>query len=190
MGGGAGDRPDCVRSPRTTGEVRSQSARHREPESLEIEMGGFMNAKFFASSRPVNRFRLAPWLPFAALFLLASPSFAQGDASAAKSDTPAALPHVARATQIAGNDLTRPLFQCRPDGGNVVATAQREGSTQWLEPTKAFDNVFFVGNNFVGVWIVRTSDGLVLFDSTESTDEARDHLVPGLRTLGLDPAQI
>jgi metallo-beta-lactamase class B len=72
----------------------------------------------------------------------------------------------------------------------VVATEQREGSTQWLEPTKVFDNIFFVGNNFVGVWIVRTSTGLVLFDSSESTDEARDHLVPGLRTLGLDPAQI
>jgi metallo-beta-lactamase class B len=61
---------------------------------------------------------------------------------------------------------------------------------QWLTPTKAFDNLFFIGNAFVGVWVLKTSEGLILFDSTESADEARDHLVPGLKALGLDPEAI
>jgi metallo-beta-lactamase class B len=105
-------------------------------------------------------------------------------------DTPAATLHVAKATAIAGTDLTKPLFLCRPDGISVVAKALREGSSQWVEPTRAFDNLYFVGNNFVGVFIVRTSAGLILFDSTESSDQARDHLVPGLIKLGLDPKDI
>jgi len=110
--------------------------------------------------------------------------------AAPDADSPAAEAHIAKAVTIAGADLTKPLFLCHRNGLNVVLTASREGSTQWLEPTKAFDNLYFVGNKFIGVWIVKTSAGLILFDSSESTEEARDHLVPGLRKLGLDPAQI
>jgi metallo-beta-lactamase class B len=111
-------------------------------------------------------------------------------AQSAPADTPAAKIYEDKAAAIAGTDLTQPLFLCRPDALNVVLTALKEGSKHWLEPTKAFDNLFFVGNGFVGVWIVKTSDGLILFDSGESTDEARDHLVPGIQQLGLDPRQI
>jgi hypothetical protein len=38
--------------------------------------------------------------------------------------------------------------------------------------------------------VLKTSAGLILFDSTETEAQARDHLVPGLRALGLDPATI
>ena len=97
-----------------------------------------MNTNSSAVIRFANRFPLAPPLAAAALLLLfAVACFAQGGAVRANGDTPAALPHVAKATQIAGNDLAKPLFLCRPNGGNVVATAQREGSSQWLEPAKA-----------------------------------------------------
>jgi metallo-beta-lactamase class B len=42
----------------------------------------------------------------------------------------------------------------------------------------------------VGAWAITTSDGIVLFDTLNNTEEARDILIPGLRKLGLDPAQI
>ncbi|MGD0676241.1 MAG: MBL fold metallo-hydrolase [Polyangiaceae bacterium] len=105
-------------------------------------------------------------------------------------DTPDAVAHVRAATAIAGSDLTVPLFLCRADSTSVVRQALEAGSTRWVEPTRAFDNLYYVGNEFVGVWALRTSAGLILFDASSSADEAEHHLVPGLVKLGLDPAQI
>jgi metallo-beta-lactamase class B len=124
---------------------------------------------------------------------LAGPLTDRGTATAttpAPADTPAALPHVEAARKLAGQDLKAPLFLCLPDSTAVVRQNLETGSKRWLEPTKVFDNLYFVGNEFVGVWILRTSDGLILFDSSSSPDEAEHHLVPGIRKLGLDPAAI
>lgn len=105
-------------------------------------------------------------------------------------EPPVAAEQAAIATKIAGADLTRPLFLCKPQGGGVVRAALENGSKIWLTPTRAFDNLFYVGNEFVGVWILETSAGLILFDSSQSEAEARDHLVPGIEALGLDPKTI
>lgn len=114
-----------------------------------------------------------------------------GAAFAAPSDDPPAAQTEAEiARKIAGNDLATPLFLCKPQGGGVVRVTMERDSRTWITPTKAFDNLFFVGNGFVGVWVLKTSDGLILFDSTQSEAEARDHLVPGLEQLGLDPKTI
>jgi metallo-beta-lactamase class B len=110
--------------------------------------------------------------------------------TAAPPDTPAAIAHVHAATAIAGSDLTAPLFLCRADSTSVIRQALEAGSTQWVEPTRAFDNLYYIGNEFVGVWTLRTSGGLILFDASSSADEAEHHLVPGLVKLGLDPTQI
>lgn len=105
-------------------------------------------------------------------------------------DTPAAIVEADKARRIAADDLTTPLFLCQPQGGGVVrATLERDSGT-WVTPTKAFDNLFFVGNGFVGVWVLKTSEGLILFDSGQSEAEARDHIAPGLEQLGLDPKAI
>lgn len=115
--------------------------------------------------------------------LLGTPALAQ------QGDPPAAVAEAEQARTIAGSDLTAPLFLCRADSWQTVRTAMTT-SDQWLPPVRAFDNLAYIGNAFVGVWVLSTSDGLILFDATESEAEARDHLVPGLRTLGLDPANI
>jgi len=107
----------------------------------------------------------------------------------APADTPEALKHVARADQIAGIDVTSPLFLCRPDSSKVVEKALTDGQKRF-EPIRAFDNLWYLGNSFVGVWVLKTSEGLILFDSGQNSAEARDHIVPELRSLGLDPAQI
>lgn len=104
-------------------------------------------------------------------------------------EPPAVASQVEQARREAGSDLTQPLFLCRADSLATVRAAMRT-SDQWLQPVKAFDNLFYIGNAFVGVWVLKTSAGLILFDSTESADQARDHLVPGLKALGLDPATI
>lgn len=106
------------------------------------------------------------------------------------SDTPAALGEAAKARAIAGEDLKAPLFLCEPHGGGVVRRALETDSKQWLEPTKLFDNLFYIGNGFVGVFVLKTSEGLILFDAAQSETEAREHLIPGLQKLGLDPTTI
>ena len=105
-------------------------------------------------------------------------------------EPPAVLAHVARAEALAGADLKTPLFLCRPDSGLVVRDAMDHGSGQWQPPTKLFDNLFYIGDGFVGVLVVKTSQGLILFDSTTSAENAEAHLVPGLIALGLDPKTI
>lgn len=110
--------------------------------------------------------------------------------AAAVDDSPDTVKHVQAATALAEGDLKAPLFLCRADSTSVVKENLLEGSKVWLEPTRAFDNLYYVGNQFVGVWVLRTDAGLILFDSTTSADDVEQHLVPGLRTLGLNPADI
>jgi metallo-beta-lactamase class B len=55
---------------------------------------------------------------------------------------------------------------------------------------RAFDNLYYVGLSGVGAWALNTSDGIILFDALNNADEAENILVPGLRSLGLDPANI
>ncbi len=57
-------------------------------------------------------------------------------------------------------------------------------------PARAFDNLYYVGTTFVGSWVIRTSQGLILIDTLDSETEARTILVPGLVALGLDPHAI
>jgi metallo-beta-lactamase class B len=103
-------------------------------------------------------------------------------------DTPASLAHVARARELAGDDLPKPLQLCNPNRAPGATYYQTRNN--WVEPVKVFDNLYYVGSQFVGVWVLDTGEGLILFDALGSAEEARDRLVPGLRKLGLDPTQI
>ncbi len=57
-------------------------------------------------------------------------------------------------------------------------------------PAKVFDDLFFVGSRGVAAWVIRTPAGLVLIDTLNNAQEAQAFIEPGLRQLGLDPAQI
>ncbi|HYQ46530.1 MAG TPA: MBL fold metallo-hydrolase [Polyangiaceae bacterium] len=100
--------------------------------------------------------------------------------------------HVARAKQLAGTDLTQPLVLCKTvaEAREVVLARLKSGGNAVIPPTKLFDNLYFVGNQFVGVFVLKTSAGLILFDSLSSTNDVKTVLEPGLAQLGLDPHQI
>src|SRR5580658_2484387 len=83
-------------------------------------------------------------------------------------DSPAALAHVERARAFAGQQFVHSLFLCDPRGVKTVVSVAVNGSEHWLPPTQAFDDLYYVGNEFVGVWVLHTSAGLILFDSTGS----------------------
>jgi metallo-beta-lactamase class B len=57
-------------------------------------------------------------------------------------------------------------------------------------PSQLFDNLYYVGRTDVGAWVLKTSEGLVLFDTLNNTAEAANIIVPGMRKLGLEPDQI
>ena len=110
-------------------------------------------------------------------------------AAAAAADSEIAR-HVGKAEALAGADLKAPLFLCRADSLAVVKDTLTTGQRDWLPPTRVFDNIFYIGNRFVGVFVIKTSAGLILFDSTTSREDVEQHLLPGLAELGLDPKTI
>jgi metallo-beta-lactamase class B len=61
-------------------------------------------------------------------------------------------------------------------------------SEQKIDPFKVFDNVYYVGTQSVSSFLVSTSAGLVMIDSTNP--ETGDALLDGVRSLGLDPKNI
>lgn len=57
-------------------------------------------------------------------------------------------------------------------------------------PAKLFDNLYYVGRTDVGAWVIETSGGLALIDTLYTPEDAENIIVPGMRALGLDPADL
>jgi metallo-beta-lactamase class B len=75
----------------------------------------------------------------------------------------------------------------RPD-----APAPRENPNRksvYLEPKKAFDDVYWMGTPSRSTWALTTNDGIILYD-TQGVYDAEDVIVGGLKKLGLDPAKV
>ena len=104
--------------------------------------------------------------------------------------------HVAAAMALAKSDLVSEAKAfCTATGPQRVALARQAAGLQPLEdrplePIKVFDNLYYIGFSDVGAWAIPTSDGIILIDSLNSADEARDILVPSLKKVGLDPSLI
>ena len=60
--------------------------------------------------------------------------------------------------------------------------------TQAVEPFKIFDNVYYVGIDWVAAYLLDTTDGLILIDSLYGNWIPQ--LVRNVRTLGFDPSDI
>jgi metallo-beta-lactamase class B len=58
-----------------------------------------------------------------------------------------------------------------------------------VDPVKVFDNLYFVGMSEYSAWAITTSEGIILLDAIYDYS-VEDEVVVGLKTLGLDPAQI
>jgi metallo-beta-lactamase class B len=58
-----------------------------------------------------------------------------------------------------------------------------------ITPTKVFDNLFVIGRTSTAVWAVTTSAGIVLIDAGYG-DQLESVLLPGMKTLGLDPGNV
>jgi metallo-beta-lactamase class B len=105
-----------------------------------------------------------------------------------KATTKAAQDLIAKAMAIAKDDLKAEATDACLPGGPARDPDPRP--MQKVEPLKVFDNLYYVGFEQVGTWTLDTGAGLILFDTLNNPQEAETVLVPGLKQLGLDPANI
>jgi len=116
------------------------------------------------------------------LCLFTFPTLAQTPAAAPAS--PVVQAHLDAARKLAAHDL--PLL-C---GGPEKPDMDPADYTTPEPPTRAFDNLYYVGPKYVSGWVLKTSAGLILIDAPFNGDLGKNVLVPSMAALGLDPAQI
>lgn len=103
---------------------------------------------------------------------------------------------VANVRAKVGADLQKEFANTCSAAGPQRAALAREAEglppakDHTVEPTKVFDNMWYVGLASQGAFVITTSEGLILIDTLNNTEEARDVIVPSIRKAGLDPAQI
>ena len=111
-------------------------------------------------------------------------------------ETKEAQAHVAAAMAIAKPDLLQEAANlCSARGPQRPAVLRQEAGLppvprQTLEPTKIFDNLYYIGFNDIGAWALTTSQGIIVIDSLNTPEEAEKILIPGMEKAGLDPKQI
>jgi metallo-beta-lactamase class B len=75
----------------------------------------------------------------------------------------------------------------RPDAPAPRMNPNR--ASTYLEPKKAFDDLYWMGTPSRSTWALTTSDGIILYD-TQGVYDAEDVIVGGLKKLGLEPAKV
>jgi len=105
--------------------------------------------------------------------------------------------HVARAEQLARDGLKflLPLCMAQPAERAEPSPAMDAGLRALIAkpappPMQVFDNLYYVGADWVSAWVLKTSAGLVLIDALNNSDEAKALIEGGMAKLGLDPRQI
>ena len=107
------------------------------------------------------------------------------------SDTEGMYQALKKAREIAGSDLFPScMHRCVVDQTYRQTISRGVQASNPIEPFKIFDNVYFVGQNAVSSFIIKTSAGLIIFDTLNSPDEAQTYIVGGMKKLGLDPRDV
>jgi metallo-beta-lactamase class B len=84
-------------------------------------------------------------------------------------------------------------FCAEPKGPDVVRPDsdrfKPQPRSEWyFPPYKIFDNLYFIGTKSAGIYVINTSDGMIMIDTNFDWDV--EELVAGLLQYGLDPANI
>jgi metallo-beta-lactamase class B len=74
-----------------------------------------------------------------------------------------------------------------PDAPAPVEDPNRK--LAYMEPRKAFDDLYWMGTEATSAWLLTSDDGYILYD-TAAVYDAEDVLVGGMKKLGLDPAKV
>jgi metallo-beta-lactamase class B len=120
--------------------------------------------------------------------MLAAPQLAFG-----QTPSPDVARHLAAAKDAAGSDLGAYLAlgqSADPNFKQEIPDFKALMDMPAPPPGKAFDNLYFVGSKWVSSWAITTSAGIILIDAMDNEEEAARIVEGGLKTLGLDPAQV
>ncbi len=96
------------------------------------------------------------------------------------------------ARRLAGSDkylLHTQKSQCLDYGQNETRPPTGPQENIIVAPTRIFDNLYFIGGDRVGSWLITTSDGYLMIDAMFG-DSPEKVLIPGMEELGLDPAKL
>ncbi len=63
-----------------------------------------------------------------------------------------------------------------------------EDTAKAVPPFKMFDNLYYVGLDFVNAYVIQTSDGLILVDTLFG--QFADHTAKAMQELGLNPKDV
>jgi len=85
--------------------------------------------------------------------------------------------------------ITRPLETTRPDCCGEWPTLLPGTDLTPMGPYKLFDNFYYIGTNNVGVYVVKTSAGLILIDAGWGVGDCVT-MMDDLKKLGLKPKDI
>lgn len=80
-----------------------------------------------------------------------------------------------------------------PAPGETLSQSYRGSQSKNVEyqkipPIKVFDNLYYVGPGFVSVWLIPTTDGLILVDTAQ--EPYVDFVVDNIRKAGFEPRNI
>ncbi len=107
---------------------------------------------------------------------LASTIWAQGSSALQE--------HIDRAKQVAGDQWAQAAeYFC------AEASMPNRPTDPAIKPTRLFDDLSVIGSVGTALYVLETSDGLVLIDAGYP-DQAQTVVLPGIQALGLDPAKV
>jgi metallo-beta-lactamase class B len=121
-----------------------------------------------------------------AILALATYAHAQ-ESPAANSGALTYQDHMEAARLLADGDMAgRNMADC----STPQESAAPKGTPIVAPPSKAFDQLYYLGTNIVASWALVTSDGIIQIDTLNNSDDAQKIILAGYKKLGLDPAQI
>jgi len=94
-----------------------------------------------------------------------------------------------------GTDLAgqAPAGQAGPAPGETLSESYRGSQSKNVEyqkipPFKVFDNLYYVGPGTVAVWLIPTTQGIILIDTAQ--EPYVDHVLDSIKKVGFDPKDI
>lgn len=143
---------------------------------------------------------MAPQRRHPVRFLAASLAMMAAGLAMAQTQTQTSV-HLDAATRNVGGDafMTKyaRAFYCNlPENNNQIVIASRGWNNQTgtgpnaqyrVPLTQIFDDVWFVGNHYVGQYLIKTAEGLVQVDAANNANEVALFNHPAMQSLGLGP---
>src|SRR5579871_5098929 len=101
--------------------------------------------------------------------------------------------HIDASKKIAGSEWASAQQYFCSSAEEVAATlpsaTEKDYEGQYVEPTRIFDNLYYIGTKGVATFAITTSAGIIMIDAGYP-DRVEPTLIAGMKKVGLDPANI